>query len=74
MRTRIDAPFATPKQTAAVLGVSSSRMKKLVGLTRDDPDNHSAAFSTPERSIPKRNGRIASRRRHARGKASKAAR
>jgi hypothetical protein len=33
MGARIDARFATAKETASVLGVPSSRMKKLVGLT-----------------------------------------
>jgi hypothetical protein len=43
MKARIDARFATAKETANVLGVPFSRMKKLVSLTHSTLGDETAA-------------------------------
>ena len=87
MRARIDAPFATAKDTAEVLGVPNSRVKKLLKLAASAfRKNHWAGDSAlhlkasnpkPKRSPLKRKATKksgASVKRHARGKVAKAPR
>ena len=45
MRARIDSRFATAKETGNVLGVSSSRVEKLIRLTRSTPNGETLAQS-----------------------------
>jgi len=105
MKARIDARFATAKETANVLGVPFSRMKKLVSLTHstfgDEPVARWHAFKTQQGKNSSKNPHLgfvsvhfkasdskdkssskkrratkksASRKRHARGKVTKASR
>jgi hypothetical protein len=74
MSVTLDREFATAKDTAAALGVSDKRLKRLLRLF--GPQARAARIFRKEES----NGRlkpniaIAKRRKHARGKAKKAAR
>lgn len=59
MRARIDSRFATAKETGDVLGVSSSRVEKLIRLTRSTPKDeilaHARTFTTQSRRQSSKN-------------------
>jgi hypothetical protein len=88
MQTQLDSGFATPREIAKVLGVPISRMKKLVKLAQSSIKGHGkkAANGLSDKatspvayfknvSTKRKAGRkSASRKRYARGKASKARR
>ena len=89
MQTLIDAPFATPEETAETLGVPRSRLKKLLTITRSILNGDAApsknGHATKRRNKPykvhffsqKKYGattKSPSRKRHARGKVPKASR
>jgi hypothetical protein len=63
MKARIDARFATAKETANVLGVPYSRMKKLVSLTThstfgDEPVARWHAFKTQQGKNSSKNSHL----------------
>jgi hypothetical protein len=83
MQTQIDSGFATPREIAKILGVPISRMKKLVKLAQASvkgrgnnglSDKASSPVAYFKKSATKRKAgtKSASRKRYARGKASKA--
>lgn len=71
----LEAPFATAEDTAEELGVSKSRLKRLIRLVDEQAVTHRR--SSNHRIVRKKGATFVNstrKRKHARGKAKKAAR
>jgi hypothetical protein len=78
MSVLLDTPFATAEDTAAVLGVSKSRLKRLlrlVGPSAEAADQKDLRIYRTRAAKQHRNGTLVTskRRKQTRGKAKKAA-
>jgi hypothetical protein len=74
-KARIDARFATAAETAEILGVPVSRMKELVRLVRTGSNGTASKHQRTLATQKRRDGCPATaRKRHARGKVTKAGR